>query len=80
MTRARDLENECRRARVQTDVQVLARRAGFDGLEADLKVRGVKDKRDEWERLKVQTNTQDTVFPSLTRIDDAMSAGSRQPS
>lgn len=35
----RDLENECRRVRVQLDVQVLWRRAGFDGLEADLKVR-----------------------------------------
>lgn len=34
----RDLENECSRARVQPGVQVLARRAGFDGLEADLKV------------------------------------------
>lgn len=35
----RDLENECRRVRVQLDVQVLSQRAGFDGLEADLKVR-----------------------------------------
>lgn len=35
----RDLENERGRAGVQLHVRVLARRAGFDGLEADLKVR-----------------------------------------
>lgn len=34
----RDSENERGRARVQLHVQILARRAGFDGLEADLKV------------------------------------------